>query len=286
MMDIDFIRNRLEAYRVSSVVEEDHAMREILQEYVLAALARTGFFTHAAFHGGTQLRIFHGLRRFSEDLDFALLAPDDAFALKPYLDVAAAELAALGFEVEIADKGKTDLPVRKAFVKEGSMVRLLGVHYQSPRGGRTSRKLQIKVEVDTLPPGGATTETRFLRFPFRVGVTNYDLPSAFAGKMHALLCRPYVKGRDWYDYDWFSGEGIKPNAELLANALNQMGPWAGAGVQIDELWIRRELLRTIATLDWKAAAGDVEAFLRHEDREILQYFNSEYFSKITEALLK
>ena len=286
MVDIEILRNRLEQYRAANIAEEDHAMREILQEYVLAALSRTDFFSKAAFHGGTHLRIFHGLRRFSEDLDFALLAPDLGFAIKPYLDAIAMELSAIGLEVEVSDRARADAQVKKAFVKEGSMVRLLSVRYHAPRGGRTPRKLQIKLEVDANPPSGAKTEMKILRFPFRASIANYDLPSSFSGKLHALLCRSYVKGRDWYDFDWYAGNGIAPNIPLLTSAIFQNGPWAGMAMDVDPAWIRREMLMRIASLDWNAARTDIEPFIRDEERGILDAFNVEYFTSIAEGLFR
>lgn len=286
MVDIEILRNRLEQYKAASIAEEEHAMREMLQEYVLAALARTDFFVKAAFHGGTHLRIFHGLQRFSEDLDFALLSPDIGFALKPYLDAAVSELASIGLEVEVSDKAKADAQVKKAFVKEESLVRLLSVRYHAPRGGRTPRKLQIKLEVDANPPVGASIEMKLLRFPFRVSVANYDLPSSFSGKLHALLCRQYVKGRDWYDFDWYAGNGVKPNLPLLSSAMFQNGPWAGKQLDIDAAWIRREMLAKVASLDWKAARADMEPFVRERERGILDSFNAEYFTAIADGLFR
>ena len=286
MVDVDILRNRLEQYRAASIAEEDHAMREILQEYVLAALTRTDFFAKAAFHGGTHLRIFHGLRRFSEDLDFALLSPNVSFELKPYLNAIKSELVAIGLEVEVADKAKGEAQVKKAFVKEGSLVRLLSVQYHAPRGGRSPRKLQIKIEVDANPPAGVKTEMKLLRFPFRAAVANYDLPSSFSGKLHALLCRPYVKGRDWYDFDWYAGNRVAPNIPLLSSAIFQNGPWEGMQLDIDAAWIRREMIAKITSLDWKAAKEDLEPFVREEERGILDSFNAQYFTAIAEELFR
>ena len=243
MNEIEFIHERLEAYRARTAVEEDHAVREILQEYVLAALARTDFFLRASFQGGTHLRIFHGLRRFSEDLDFALQKPDAGFALNGYLEKAAGELWAIGIETEISHNSRDDSPVRAGLFKTGTLAKVLQLRYRPPDESRwTPRKLRVKVEVDSAPPAGATHETRFLRFPFRTPVTNFDLPSSFAGKLHALLCRPYPKGRDWYDLDWYLAGGVPVNHQFLSAALDQQGPWAGKGVKTDDAWTGKALL--------------------------------------------
>ena len=285
MNDIDFIQQKLESYRAASPIEEDHALREILQEYILAAFARTDYFSKASFHGGTHLRIFHGLRRFSEDLDFALLAPDSKFNLKPYLDKAAQELDAIGLKVEVKDKSKADVTVKKGFLKDDSLVRLVQLQYPSNFGNRqTPRKILIKVEVDTNPPAGATHVTRDLRFPFRAPVMNFDLPSSFSGKMHALLCRTYVKGRDWYDFDWYSAQAVKLNHRLLSAALNQQGQWAGAGIETNDEWVKSELKKVIARLDWKRAQEDVAAFVRPSELRILDCFNADYFAALADRI--
>jgi len=279
--DIDFIQRRLDGYRAKTAVEEDHALREILQEYVLAALARTDYFTKASFHGGTHLRIFHGLRRFSEDLDFALLRPNDSFELKPYLDKAAEELEAAGLRVEVKDKSKADLTVKKGFLKDDSLVRIVQFQYLRDIGSRqTPRKLTIKIEVDANPPAGATHESQMLRFPFRASVTNFDLPSSFAGKMHALLCRTYVKGRDWYDFDWYVAEGVRLNHGLLTPALDQQGQWAGQHVKTSDEWVCRELTKVIACLDWEKARDDVAAFVPSDELSVLDNFNAGYFTSL------
>lgn len=287
MNDIDFIQRRLDAYRAKTAVEEDHALREILQECILAALARTDYFTKASFHGGTHLRIFHGLRRFSEDLDFALLKPNASFELKPYLDKAAEELEAVGLKVEIKDKSKADATVKKGFLKNDSLVRLVQLQYPQNLGSRqTPRKLLIKIEVDANPPEGATHESCELRFPFRAPVTNFDLPSSFAGKMHALLCRTYVKGRDWYDFDWYVAEGVRINHGLLTPALDQQGQWAGEHVKTTDAWVCKELLKVIANLDWSKVRDDVAAFVPTDELSALGNFNADYFSGLARKAFK
>jgi len=276
--NIEYIQSRLDGYHAASSVEEDHALREILQEYILAALARTDYFTKASFHGGTHLRIFHGLRRFSEDLDFALLHPNRSFELKPYLDRAAEELAAVGLDVEIKDKSKADVTVKKGFLKDDSLVRIVQLRYPQNLGSRqTPRKLTIKVEVDANPPSGATHETQTLRFPFRAPVTNFDLSSSFSGKVHALLCRTYVKGRDWYDFDWYAAKRVRLNHALLSAAIDQQGQWAGRHVRTDDEWVLRELQSVISRLDWKKAREDVSAFVPTDELSVLEDFNKDYF---------
>jgi len=197
-MSVKIIQDRLDSYGCQSTLEEEQALREITQEIVLAALGRTDFFQKAGFQGGTCLRIFYGVNRFSEDLDFALQKPESSFLLKPYLDDLAKEVKAYGYALELDDRSKVDQAVRQAFVKDNSLGNLLRLNYKPATG--PLRKLRIKLEVDTNPPAGAAFETKYLDFPFPSAVCVFALPSLFAGKLHALLCREYLKGRDWYDF--------------------------------------------------------------------------------------
>ena len=281
------IQQRLDGYKCASPREEDQALREILQEFILAALGRTDYFSKAAFHGGTHLRIFHGLRRFSEDLDFALREEDPSFEFKPYLDKVRLELDSIGVSVEIIDKSKVDSTIKKAFLKDDSIVRLVDLRFGVNLGSRqTPRKLRVKLEVDSHPPAGAGYESQTLAFPFPASVTNFDLPSSFSGKMHALLCREYVKGRDWYDFIWYMGNRIALNHTLLTAALNQQGKWAGQGVPTDDDWVREELKKVVAGLDWEKAKSDVAAFVHAGELKTLEFFTPEYFTSLAERIGK
>ena len=285
MNELISIQSRLSDYHCKSAREEDQALREILQDLILAALGRTGFFCKAAFHGGTHLRIFHGLKRFSEDLDFALKEGDADFAFSPYLDKVKAELASFGVMVEVVDKSKADSTVKKAFLKDDSIIRNL--KFVNNIGSRqTPRKLRIKLEVDSLPPAGATYESLSLSFPFPSSVTAFDLPSAFSGKMHALLCREYVKGRDWYDFIWYCGARVPLNHALLSAAIDQNGPWAGQHIRTSDTWARDELKKAISSLDWQKAREDVEPFIHETELASLQYFNAEYFMQLADHLVQ
>ena len=279
------IQQKLDSYRCVSAREEDQALREILQEFILAALGRTDYFTKAAFHGGTHLRIFHGLRRFSEDLDFALREDDPNFSLVPYLDKVRKELDAIGVDVEVVDKSKVEATVKKAFLKSDSIVKLVNLQFKANIGSlQTPRKLRIKIEVDSHPPQGARYESGALAFPFPASVTNFDLSSSFSGKMHALLCREYVKGRDWYDLLWYLGTGVRLNHDLLSAALDQQGNWAGKHVVTTTAWVRDELKRVISALDWQKARADVEAFVHADDQKALDSFSSDFFTSLVDRL--
>jgi predicted nucleotidyltransferase component of viral defense system len=262
-MSVRMIQDRLDSYRCSSSLEEEQSLREITQEILLAALGRTDFFQKAGFQGGTCLRIFHAMNRFSEDLDFALQKRDPSFSLQPYLDSLERELAAYGYGLEMNDRSRVGQTVRKAFVKDDSLGNLL--------------KLNFKLEVDTNPPEGATFETKYLDFPFPSAVCVFDLPSLYAGKLHALLCREYLKGRDWYDFIWYTARRTPANYSLLSSALDQIGPWMDKHVQVDQAWCLERLRERINATNWKKAREDVRRFIKSNELASLDLWSAEFF---------
>ena len=252
--------------------DREHALREVMQEIALAGLHRGGFFDKAAFYGGTCLRIFHGLPRFSEDLDFSLLAPDRSFRLEPYFDAMRNEFAAFGFEVAITAHAKSvDSAVVSAFVKQGT-----SIHDVQVRGQRV---LKIKFEVDTDPPPGFATEARLLVQPYSFYARCHALPDLHAGKLHALLFRKWknrVKGRDWFDFEWYVRHGVPLHLAHLEQRARQSGDWTGTTMQAADL---QHLLRQrIDTLDIAQAQADVRPFLR--DPGVLDIWSPRYFQDL------
>ena len=274
-MSVRMIQDRLNGYGCRSTLEEEQALREITQEIVLAGLARTDFFRQAGFQGGTCLRVFHGLDRFSEDLDFALQSPDATFVLSPYLDALAKELTAYGFALELDDRSRADRSVRVAFVKDDSLGSLLQMNYRPATG--PLRKLRVKLEVDTNPPAGALLETRYLDFPSPSAVRVLDLPSLFAGKLHALLCREYLKARDWYDFVWYTSRRTPINHALLSSALVQLGPWQGQPLRTDRDWCVQQLRARIEATDWTQARNEVRRFVRSNELPSLDVWSRDFF---------
>jgi predicted nucleotidyltransferase component of viral defense system len=274
-MSVKLIQERLDSYNCKSNVEEEHAIREITQEVVLAALGRTEFFKGALFQGGTCLRIFYGLNRFSEDLDFILRETNRDFELQPHLQAVRDELHAYDYDVEIADRSRAGLAVRKAFLKDDSLGKVLQLRY-ADRSGPT-RKIRVKLEVDTNPPSGSGVEIKYVDFPFISSVTVQDKPSLFAGKLHALLCREYVKGRDWYDFLWYTGQGIGVNYVFLSSALAQQGPWQQQDIQVDAQWCRTHLEDRINSVDWAQAREDVRRFVKPSEHPSLELWSKELF---------
>jgi predicted nucleotidyltransferase component of viral defense system len=272
---IDIIRQRLATYNAKDALEEQQAIKEILQEVALYALWRGGFFEIAAFQGGTSLRILHKLPRFSEDLDFILQQPDSAFDWGRYLKPLLTGLTEFGLQSEVLDKSKMDRNIREVLLKNDSIANQLNLRFNRSRGSPT---LKIKLEIDINPPAGSTFDYTYLDFPLDFEVCHQDLSSNFALKIHALLCPPYLKGRDWYDFNWYIKQSVQPNWAHLRAALNQIGPWKGQQQAIDIRWLVDKLKEKIATIDWKAAAADVERFLGPAERESLKLWSTRFFS--------
>lgn len=274
-MSVEAIQQRLDSYHCRSQLEEEHALREITQEVILAALGRTDFFQHAVFQGGTCLRIFYRLNRFSEDLDFALRTPGREFTLGPFLAPIGEELRAYGYAIEVADRSLADGAVRTAFLKDDSIGKMLGLAFRSRRG--PDRKIRVRLEVDTNPPLGGAAELKHLDFPFVSAVAVHDLPSLFAGKLHALLCRRFHKGRDWYDFLWYTARRAPVNFELLSAAIDQTGPWKDQHLRVDAQWCHQQLHQKISQADWKATAEDVRAFLNPIEWPSLDLWSAQLF---------
>jgi hypothetical protein len=280
---IDLLRQRLAGYAPADAWQEEQALKEILQEVALYGLWRAGFFSVAAFQGGTSLRLLHGLRRFSEDLDFILIAPDAGFDWSPYLGVLVEVLAEFGVRGELSDRGRMDRAVRQALLKDDSLARQLDVSFYR---GDTGRKLRIKLEVDTRPPAGSGFDYHYLDFPLDFEVCSQDLASNFALKIHALLCRPYPKGRDWFDFGWYVAKGIGPNLPHLQAALEQYGPWQGQDLVVDRVWLEGALLARIGALDWPKAIQDVKPFLPAPEQAGLKLWGEPFFTAKVAKLIQ
>jgi len=271
---IDLIQKRLDKYSVSSQIEEENALKEIVQEIVLFALWRAGFFEVAAFQGGTSLRILHGLNRFSEDIDFILHEQAPEFQWQPYLENIAETCEAFGIAPEVLDKQNMDKNVKAALVKDTSIANQLNLRFYNRQRGK---KLTIKLEIDVNPPAGSDFEYTYLSFPVDFEVCHQDLSSNFALKMHALLCHPYLKGRDWYDFNWYIAQGVAPKMELLKNALMQYGPWQGQNVNVDRAWLVNALRDKMTSIIWRDAAADVARFLKPIEQKSLQLWNERFY---------
>jgi len=282
-MSIDMVQVRLDNYRCTDALQEAQALREITQEIVLAALSRRNFFKYAVLQGGTCLRIFYGLNRFSEDLDFSLIAPDAEFNIEPFVRGVADEIEAFGYRAEIIDRDRRRQTVRKVFLKDDSIGKILTLRHL--RKDRSQKAIRIKLEVDTKPPANGTSELKYLDFPFVAEVVAYDESSLFAGKLHALLCREYEKGRDWYDFLWYVSRKTRINLQLLQAALLQQGPWKEQDIEVDVEWVCARLDERIDSTDWTALREDVRRFVHPIEYSSLNLWSKQLFHSRT-ALLR
>lgn len=275
-MELKIIEDRIRSYKPAGKEEELNAFKEIAQEIVLSALSRAEFFKQAAFQGGTCLRIVHGLNRFSEDLDFVLFEPNPDFKWEHFFKEIDLEFMGYGFRLEATDRSKAENTVKKAFLKEQSFGQVLKLIYERSRSD--VQVVSIKLEVDTNPPMGSNFETKVITFPEAFSIIVQDLPSLFSGKIHSLLCREYVKGRDWFDFVWYMSRNTQINFIHLQNALMQQGPWKGMKLNVDKAWVSEKLRDKIATIDWEAARKDVQPFLRDRQLRSLDLWNREFIS--------
>lgn len=281
------IEQMLEKYPLDSRGDYENALREIFQELALLGLWRGKFFEHAAFYGGTALRIIYGMNRYSEDLDFSLLKPVAGFNFSPYCQCIENELQSWGFPVSVELKEKTaDTAIESAFLKAGTLQQMITINAPPEIAGSAHRNqiLRIKVEIDTEPPGGFETETRFMTAPIPFSVRVYKEEFLFAGKMHALLFRNWknrIKGRDWYDWVWYAARGTKLNLAHLEARMRESGNWSGGSGLTDES-LRLLLRDKIESLDVELAKKDVVHFLR--DKDSVAVWSKEFFSQMTEQL--
>jgi predicted nucleotidyltransferase component of viral defense system len=283
------IADMLKAYDCRTADDYRHALNEIVQEIALLGLYRGGFFTHAAFYGGTALRIFYGLDRFSEDLDFSLLKGDKKFDLSAFTQVVQDELGAYGLEMTVQEKIKqNDSPVKSAFIKGGTQIHIMKIaSVQPPVTGINPREqIRIKLEVDTQPPSGATFEMKYQLRPVPYLVRLYSPSSLLAGKMHALLCRSWkmrVKGRDFYDYVWFLSKAIPVNITHLTQRMKQTGHLPADAV-LTEKDLKSRLHKRFASVDFDQAKKDVLPFIKN--RDAVGLWSADFFTTITKDKLK
>lgn len=285
------IAKMLEKYDLSTADKTYEALREILQEIVLLGLSRAGFFDHALFYGGTALRILHGLDRFSEDLDFSLIDPDKNFDLSVYEDAVIEALHSFGFEVTIQTK-KTQSNIKSAFLKGNTSQHLLNIEAPEDivKTFGQGRLVKIKFEVDTQPPLDFESEKKTLLVPSPFVINTMTLPSLFAGKMHAILCRNWSnrpKGRDWYDLVWYISHGHALDLKHLNARLQQNCTWLEnqnipLKKEIDQTYILELLTKRIESLDIPMAKRDVEVFI--SDRRVLDIWSQTFFIDIIQKI--
>jgi predicted nucleotidyltransferase component of viral defense system len=281
------IRQMVESYACRTRDDYVSALREILQQVALLGLWRSKFFEHAAFYGGTALRVLHGLDRYSEDLDFSLLNPTKDFSLGAYGDALRRELSSFGFEVTFEVRRRhPNSAIDSAFLKANTLQHLIVVKAgaELTRQMHTNAALKIRLEVDTDPPGGFETESRTVLLPIPFAVRVYRLPDLFAGKMHALLCRKWhtrVKGRDWYDLVWYIGRHPRLRLRHLESRMRQSGDWTDvAPMGRSDLMAR--VRNAIRHLNVAQARQEADRFVR--DKAPLELWSKEFFLEIADRI--
>lgn len=279
------IKEWLKEYNPQNQQQTFDAIREIMQEVTLAGLQRSGFFEKAAFYGGTALRIFYQLDRYSEDLDFSLLSIDPNFSFEPYFEAITNEFKALGMTISINEKKKTvTSSVESAFLKSDTVWKELVLEEVIPQVGLGNMPvIKIKIEVDKKPPLGFETEDKLLLRPFSFYIKCFTLPSLFAGKMHALLFRKWknrVKGRDWYDLEWYIKKGVPLDINHFLLRAQDTNDWKKSTISKEDIL---DLLKIkINTVNMNSVKEDIVRFI--PDNSALDIWNQEYFSKLIQYL--
>ena len=278
------IKEWLENYKPENKEEALQALREIMQEIALAGLQRAGFFEKAAFYGGTALRIFYGLNRFSEDLDFSLLKVDHEFSLDNYLNAILIEFEALGMQVSVKEKQKAiQSNIESAFLKSETIWKELIIENIPENNLEQKANIKIKIEVDTEPPLGFETEEKLLLKPFTFYVKCFTISDLFAGKMHALLFRKWknnVKGRDWYDLEWYIKKGVELNLSHFLFRARDSGDWTKETITESEL--KSLMVEKISTLDMNRVKADISRFIANP--LILDIWSPDYFKDLISNL--
>ena len=263
----------LSAYDVATEQQRRNAIFEVNQQVILAGLYNGGFFDVAAFYGGTCLRIFHGLQRFSEDMDFSLLASNDKFDFTKYFQPIIDEFAIVGREVEIKKKDKKGFgKVESAFLKDNTDV--YDVSFQ------TDKSIKIKIEVDTQPPLNFRTEQKLLLQPHSFMTRCFTLPDLFAGKMHALVYRGWknrVKGRDWYDFEWYVRHNVPLDFAHLAERVRQFN-----NEEITQEAFMAQLKDRLASTNINQVKSDVLPFVRNPKE--LDIWSNDYFLQLADMI--
>ncbi len=263
----------LSAYPLQTEQDKRNATFEVNQQIILAGLYNGGFFREAAFYGGTCLRIFHGLQRFSEDMDFSLLKPNVGFDFSKYFKPIINQFALVGRSVEIKKKNKRNFgKVDSAFLKDNTDV--YDVAFQ------TEKSIKIKIEVDTQPPLKFETEQNLLLLPVSFTTRCFALPDLFAGKMHALVYRAWknrVKGRDWYDFEWYVRHGVPLDFVHLQERVLQFNQEC-----VTQESFMEKLYDRLSSADINQVKADVRPFVRnlHE----LDIWSNDYFLQLAKMI--
>lgn len=267
---IDFLKQQVAPERSNEA--KMNRLREVLQLVMLKALQDKGYFKNIAFVGGTALRILYNMRRFSEDLDFSVI-DKKKYNFSEIISKLKYEIELSGLKLETRPKAEKTV--------QSSMLRFPGLLKEMGISGLENQKLSIKLEVDSNPPSGWQIEDTIVNNIYILNITHFDLPSLYATKIHACFFRKYAKGRDFYDLVWYLGKRIKPNYELLNNAIKQT---EGESPKLREENIKDFLLSRLDNIDFRNVKKDVEKFL--EDKNEINLLEKTVISKNVNDIFK
>lgn len=277
----------MKKYDPHTIYEKKNVMKEVMQEIVLCGLSRAGFFKKAAFYGGTALRIFYGLDRFSEDLDFSLMAVDEDFDITPYFPILQKEIAAFNLRVQLGVKDKTkSSQIRSAFLKGNTKEHLLLFYPEDVEADHVpaNEVIKIKFEIDVNPPSYAAFERKYRLIPLPYEVNLYDEASLFAGKIHAVIGRSWrnrIKGRDLYDYVFYLSRNTEVNIRHLQARLIQSGHFADTQMLTLD-GVKQLLCERFTEIDFEQAKADVLPFIK--DTTLINLWGADFFQQITAEL--
>ena len=265
----------LAAYTTEGGQIRNNAEQEICQKTALAGLRRGGFFEHAAFYGGTCLRLFHNLPRFSEDMDFSLTEKRDDIHLENYFDAIREEFDIAGFGITITKKDKKSFGrVESAFLKENTEA--YDIRFQ------TKKTIKVKIELDTDPPLLFNTEQKVLLQPYSFLTRCFTLPDLFAGKMHALVYRAWqrrIKGRDWFDFEWYVRWGVPLDWNHLKVRIKE---FSGKDISLDDFM--NDLRSKLATSDIDNVKQDVLPYINEDQKSSLDIWSNDYFLQLADHI--
>ena len=280
------LEQMVESYQPKNNEEKRNVVKEVMQEITLCALSKAGFFDVAAFYGGTALRIFYGLDRFSEDLDFSLMTKNQDFDLSTYVPTLKLLVQSFGLNVDVEIKHKTlDSAIQSAFLKGDTIEQFL-LFYPNDlvTGINKNEKVKIKFEIDTMPAGLATYETKYRLLPMPYSIKLYDEASLFSGKIHAVICRSWksrVKGRDLFDYVFYLTRNTRFNLEHLREKLMESHIISQED-KFDVDFVKTLLIVRFDEIDFNDAKKDVLPFIK--DTSVLDIWSKEFFIAITSQL--
>ena len=265
------IEQLIQNYNPRNIEDVKNAIKEIIQSIVLIGLSRSNFFSKASFYGGTALRIFYGLNRYSEDLDFTLNAADESFSLTPYVQsiINVAKSYGIDLNVEVKSK-KIETPVESAFAKLNTYQAFISFNIDERLTSRLHKDelIKVKFEVDCNPSLGFNVESKWITEPELASINVLDIESLFSGKLHAILCRNYknrVKGRDFYDFIFYINKKVKPNLNYLKNKLIESNILDKDAVFTIDI-LKEMLIQRFNQIDFKQVRDDAQKFvMKNED---------------------